>query len=258
MFIRILFLAILLGGASACAHQQYVPNAMVFPFLSEKGQASGSWMISHPELNGFYNLRAAYNPWRNVTGMVQYQAISSAAGSHPNRPKDNQYTSLNYLEGIFGGKYVIPKTNIALGLYTGAGKGKMKNSYGEDIFSEVRYSNYFLQPTLMVQGKVLQLGLACRLSNLVFGKGKISPLIPNEQLQELRNIKDYAPLTMLETGFYAGFYFKPITWTLAVQNIKTTESLSIDQFGMRPSSVIVGINVHFHELRKKKKTPAPN
>lgn len=258
---RLLLFAILIAGAGACSHQQYAPNAIEMPFLTEKGQSSASLMLGHPDFAGYVDFHAAYNPWRNVTGMLHYQTAAGKVASAFGNFTTNNFINLNYVEGAFGGKFMLKKPNLKLGLYTGAGHGQVKNGYGGDITSNLRYNKYFLQPTLLFQGQIAHFGLGIRLSNLAFNKGEVDVAIPAQDLQEIGYIGDRSPFTILEAGLQMGFHFKPFTWILAIQRSKIYDSLEYYQLGFQPNSVLLGCKLNLNELKRKKRTsppPAPN
>lgn len=254
---RFLLFAFLIAGAGACSHRQYAPNAIEMPFLTEKGQSSAALMLGHPDFTGFIDLHAAYNPWRNVTGMLHYQsATGEILSPFANFSKDD-FINLDYVEGAFGAKKMMKQSKLGLGLYAGGGYGRVKNGYGGNITSNLDYNKYFLQPTLLFHGEIAHFGLGIRISNLAFNKGQVDVAIPGDELREIGYIGDRSPFTIVEAGLQMGFHFKPFTWILSVQRSKIFDDYEPYQFGFDPNSVLLGCKLNLHEIKRKKRTSPP-
>lgn len=256
MYFRILLFVLLLAGAGACSHRQYAPNAIEIPFNTEKGQASASMVFGHPDYAGFFDVHASYSPWRNITGFVSYQTAAGNVFTPLSNYSRKDFVNFDYIEGAFGGKLSLKNPQFGLGLYTGAGHGRMINGYGGEIVTNLQYNKYFAQPTLSFQGKIAHFGLGVRFSNLQYTTGKIDVAAPIDQLQEIANINEHSPFNMMEAGFQMGFYFKPITWMLSVQTGTVFHDFEPNQFGFEPKNILLGFKLNLNDLKRKKRDTA--
>lgn len=236
----------------ACSHNNYSPNLVATPYISEKGATSVSAHLGGLVSNNL-DFQAAYNPAKQLTVMVNgfssrrtYNQLdsTSTAPSHRNF----------YLEGGIGKWAHLGDETLNAGLFCGAGQGYLRNDYGAGRLSKLQYQKLFLQPTIVYRSEIWRIGMATRFAYLNYNRGNIDRAIPVDDLVVLMRLEQRNPFFMMETGLNVGLSFKRVTFSLNVVRTTMFGQQNGNDLLFDLSNSSLGLTVDLYQIAKHKKT----
>jgi hypothetical protein len=191
-----------------CAPVYYKPNLMNVPNFREKDEAFAAIHLSD---NGF-DWQVAYAVTDHIGVQANYMAfIKARKDDGTGQNKTNSYINKsNITEGAIG--YFSPLNKICnVGLYGGYGVGNIKNNWQLQGASSVNFSKLFIQPSIGLKLRNIELIFAAKLGQLNYDNPNHNYL-NSDFIVEFAKLKD--PMTFVETSYTFRFGFEQVKFQL--------------------------------------------
>jgi len=244
---------------TACTHYHYTPNTLQIPMLQKQHDASISIArYTGGEVKGV-EAQAIYSPVKYVGVMFNHLTIPRK--TNENNGDFTEWGRGSISEGGIGAYY--PHRPFTLSLFGGYGGGWAENAFDdeqnsvfqkESLQSRLEFSRWFLQPSLSIRVKWLQLGFATRCVWLNYTKGDVGYEIDPKELAAIKNIESQGSFQFWENEFSIGVHFSAFSFT--VNNVRLSgrkHKFEDYKFNTGGSNLCFTLNIN--ELWKKKDEP---
>lgn len=160
---------------SSCSHYYYVANIRNVPLFTEKNEYRASGSLAMGDETRSIELQGAYSVSKNIAIMAAYMHAKGESGSDRDSGKGN------YFE-VATGYYKPFKRNYVFEVYGGLGFSSQRHEYWESEIdpgswiitdhyagnSRLSFFRLFLQPSIGIAGKNVEVALSGRFCNLSF------------------------------------------------------------------------------------------
>ena len=186
----------LFSRAGFAQQYNYAPNSIHYAHLKNKYDSSIGLGLSKSFNMRAIEIQAAFSPVEHGAVMVNYLG----AGRDDVKNQLSKGSSSHFLE--FGmGAYEATGRGIA-SLIVGYGQGSIFNKYENQHRASFHLRRWFIQPSLLFQGRNFECGLALRFNRLVYAGAKVDYAIDQNNLNKIKAIDAKSPFFLPEFGVH--------------------------------------------------------
>lgn len=185
-----------------CTHYYYVPPAQNVPLFKEQGELRVNASAGAGDESRSTDIQAAYAITNKFALMSNFM---TARGGEVNSITDD-WAKGNYIDGAFG-YYQTVRTHGVFEVYGGFGGSSQFHYYGDGSTSELGFTRAFIQPSIGLRSKYVEIAFTSGFSNVNFHRVEMDSLTPAfdsfsiNGLMENNNFILFEPALTLRLGW---------------------------------------------------------